>query len=208
MPKSENQIAQLIKTWVLPADVTLGSAIRIKGIYQEIRTRLSPQVKKAVELDGNELILIMPAAEKLSFQAVSATISQAVADAPTLPIIPREIEDILTIKTSERKRWLEDGRLQSAGTRTVKLRGRAKKITFHVFEPKVIADILDRGLVDEWREDDIAAAAEKRRAAAYKAKLTRSLRKSNDAKAEKTPIDGASQQLSDWEEFARDGLLR
>jgi hypothetical protein len=53
-----------------------------------------------------------------------------------LPIIPREIEDILTITASERKRWLEDGRLPSAGTRTGRLQGRARKITFHVFAPE------------------------------------------------------------------------
>jgi hypothetical protein len=40
-------------------------------------------------------------------------------DLESLPIIPRELEDILTIKASERHRWLKAGRLPSAGTRTV-----------------------------------------------------------------------------------------
>lgn len=66
-------------------------------------------------------------------------------DMETLPVIPREIEDILTITTGERRRWLEDGRLPSAGTRTVKLRGRARQITFHVLDPAIVVDILDRG---------------------------------------------------------------
>lgn len=73
--------------------------------------------------------------------------------AETLPVISREIQDILTIKTSERHRWLADGRLACAGTRTVRLNGRARRITFHVFDPKVVEDLLDRGAFDERRVD-------------------------------------------------------
>jgi hypothetical protein len=73
-------------------------------------------------------------------------------DIETLPVIPPEIQDILTSSTTERHRWLSDGRLRSAGTRRVKLRGRGRKITFHVFVPRVVEDILDRDLVTVWRE--------------------------------------------------------
>ena len=204
MKKPDKQVAQLIKTWVLPPSSTLGSAVRIKGIFQEIKARLSPLTKKAVELDGNEIILVLPASEKLLFNAASATISDCLTQSQNFPIIPREIEDILGIKTSERKRWLEDGRLPSAGTKTVRLRGRAKKITFHVFDPATIADIHDRGLVDQWREDDLIAAAEKRREAAYKAKLTRSLRKPTKTK----PDTVAETGLQDLDVFFLDGLLK
>jgi len=55
----------------------------------------------------------------------------------------------------------------------VKLRGRAKAVTFHVFEPRFIEHVLDSGLTEIWREEDIAAAAENRRRAAGKAALTR-----------------------------------
>jgi hypothetical protein len=135
----------------------------------------------------------------------------------TLPVIPREIEDILTIKTSERHRWLSDGRLPSAGTRNVRLNGRARRITFHVFDPKVVEDILDRGLVEDWREEDAISKAENRRKAAYAAKLTRSLKALG--KAEKA-WDGAGNIRADekaheqatalrgWAEFDIDGLLR
>lgn len=77
--------------------------------------------------------------------------------------IPREVEDILSITSAERHRWLKDGRLRSAGTRTVKLRGHAKRITFHVFDPRHIEDLLDRDLVSIWREDDAIASTENRR---------------------------------------------
>lgn len=209
MPKTDNSQPLLLKTWVIPSSATLGSTVRIKGIVQEIRARLAPSLKKMLTVDGAELELIMPVRDKLLFNATAALVSKVVSEADTLPIIPREIEDILGIKTSERKRWLEDGRLPSAGTRTVKLRGRAKKITFHVFDPKNVQDLLEQGLVEEWREADIESAAENRQRAAYKAKLTRSLKKAaksqaNDGAAKE--VDGAA--LSDWEEFARDGFLR
>ncbi|MDQ0322050.1 hypothetical protein QO002_004256 [Pararhizobium capsulatum DSM 1112] len=144
MPKHNKNDVELLKTWVLPPAATLGSAVRMKGILLEIRARLSPATKKSLELDGPELTLMMSTSEKAEFHAASAVVAKALADIETFPVIPRELEDILTIKTSERHRWLADGRLPSAGTRTVKLRGRTRKITFHVFDPTIVADILDR----------------------------------------------------------------
>jgi hypothetical protein len=74
----------------------------------------------------------------------------------------------------------------------------------------VVEDLLDRGAVDEWREEDAATKAENRRRAAYQAKLTRSLKKGKTAKAKAVAgSDEASRtQLEGWEEFGRDGLLR
>ncbi|ASQ03367.1 hypothetical protein HR059_11160 [Sinorhizobium meliloti WSM1022] len=209
MPKHDKNHIELLKTWVLPPAATLGSSVRMKGILLEIRARLPHATKKSLNLDGRELTLMMPASEKAEFHAASAVVVKALVDIETLPVIPREIEDILTIKTSERHRWLADGRLPSAGTRTVKLRGRARKITFHVFDPRVVGDILDRGVVEDWREEDAAAAAENRRRAAYKAKLTRTLRNTTKGGSNSETEHGdAASNLAGWEEFGRDGLLR
>lgn len=152
----------------------------------------------------------MAASEKSAFNAAATIVTKVVTEAAALPVIPREIEDILTIKTSERHRWLADGRLPSGGTRTVRLNGRARQITFHVFDPKVVEDLLDRGVVDEWRVEDAEAKAEKRRRTAYQAKLTRSLKK-KVAKRPTTSEDGSDDpalKLGGWEEFDVDGLLR
>lgn len=197
---------ELIKTWSLSTSVTLGSAVRAKGILQEIRARLPVAIRKELALESGVLTLAMPETSRAIFRATSASITDILDGMDTLPVIPREIEDILTISASERRRWLEDGRLPSAGTRTVKLRGRARQITFHVFDPNVVVDILDRGSVDEWREDDVAAATEKRRQSAMKAKLTRSLKKGK----EKVPSKNGSipAPLRGWEEFDADGFLK
>lgn len=121
-------------------------------------------------------------------------------------MIPREIEDILTISTTERHRWLKDGRLPSAGTRTVKLPGRSKKITFHVFDPRLVEDLLDREVVDTWREEDAERAAENRRRAVWKAQLTRSQKKSAAAEAStETLEDDERFKLRGWAEFEREG---
>lgn len=208
MSKKEKNEIELFKTWTLSPDATLGSSVRAKGILLEIRARLPQASKKSLELEAaGELVLAMSASEKTDFHVASAIVTRALRDIETLPVIPREIEDILTIKTSERHRWLADGRLPSAGTRTVKLKGRARKITFHVFDPKVVVDLLDRGAPDEWREEDAAAKAENRRRAAYKAKLTRSLKKSK-REAGGQAAERAETKLRGWDEFDTDGLLR
>lgn len=207
MPKTEKPDIELIRSWTLPASATLGSAVRAKGILLEIRARLPAASKKSVDLEVNELTLAMPANAKTEFKAAASIITRTMEEIDTLPVIPREIQDILTIKPSERHRWLADGRLPSAGTRTVRLNGRARRITFHVFDPKVVEDILDRGAVDEWREEDAEAKAEKRREAAYKAKLTLTLKKK--AKTSPPPKTGdPPSPLEGWEDFEGSGLLR
>ncbi|TAZ35378.1 hypothetical protein ELH80_13850 [Rhizobium ruizarguesonis] len=210
MPKHEKTDVELIRTWTLSPAATMGSAVRAKGILQELRSRVPAVSKKSLALDGSDIILAMPASEKAVFNAAAAVVARAMEGVETLPVIPREIQDILAIKPGERHRWLADGRLPSAGTRTVRLNGRARRITFHVFDPKVVEDLLDRGAVDEWREADAEAKAENRRKAAYTAKLTRSLKKGKTVKAEavERSQDGSRTELVDWEEFGRDGLLR
>lgn len=207
--QKQNHGPELIKTWSIPTSLTLGSSVRAKGILQEIRARLPSAIRKSMELDGVTLTLAMPQTSRAVFRATSAAVTEMLPEFENLPVIPREIEDILTISTTERRRWLEDGRLPSAGTRTVRLAGRARQITFHVFDPAVVMELLDRGAADEWREEDRAAAAENRRRSAMKAKLTRSLK--NRPSTPPSPDDGTDEhatRLRGWDEFGSDGLLR
>lgn len=206
-PKSKQIIPPVfVKEWDLPAAATLGSSVRAKGILLEVRAKLPATAKKLLDVRGSALVLGLPEGEEEQFAALSAKVDTALVGIESLPIIPREIEDILTIKTSERHRWLKDGRLPSAGTRTVKLRGRAKKITFHVFDPRKVEDLLDSDQVTNWREEDIATAAEKRRQAAWKRKLVKA------EAAEKAKPKGMEESdapnLAGWEAFMREGLLK
>ncbi|GGF67618.1 hypothetical protein GCM10007301_29160 [Azorhizobium oxalatiphilum] len=172
-----------------------------------MRAQLSPIERKLVDLENGALVLCIPEDDPDPHAATAATITRKLIGIEELPIIPREVEDILSIKSAERHRWLKDGRLQSAGTRTVKLRGRARKITFHVFEPRHIEDILDRNLPDVWREEDTLAAAENRRRGRQRA----ALKKAGKLPAHETvkgSADPEKTQLKGWGDFDLDGLLR
>ena len=194
----------LITSWTLPYAATLGSSVRRQGIFLEARARLSSAARRALTISQGRLRLQMPADAASEFESASSVVSEVVLGIEGLPVIPREVEDILSISTSERHRWLKDGRLPSAGVRTVKLRGRAKSVTFHVFDPHIVEEILDRDLVAGWREDDTEKAAENRRRAQWKARLTR---KREDG-GETTIAENEAPGLHGWEEFAREGLLR
>jgi hypothetical protein len=207
--KKATEPADLIYSWTLPSTVTLGSAVRAKGILLELRARLPAAVRKSLDVKGATLMLSMAREADELFRSTVDDITTWLVDMEKLPIIPREIEDILAISTSERRRWLEDGRLSSAGTRTVRLRGRARQITFHVYDPKIVEHLLDSGAVDEWREEDAVAKIENRRRAAFQAKLTRSLKKQRKGKPKSESDDAnVSVQLAGWDEFDRDGILR
>lgn len=210
MSKTKKNAPELVESWTLPPTATLGSSVRAKGILLEMRARLPIAARRSLDLNGSILVLGMSEGSEDEFRNALAVLTKALEGVESLPVIPREIEDILTISTSERRRWLDDGRLPSAGTRTVKLRGRARKITFHVFDPRIVEELLDRGVVEEWREEDAAAAAENRRRAALKAKLTRSLKKGTKVspRSQGDPDDAARPNLRGWEEFGNDGLLR
>ncbi|MCJ8056703.1 hypothetical protein GB928_025000 [Shinella curvata] len=208
MPKSEKNTSELLKIWTLTADATMGSSVRAKGILQEIQARLPKASKKAVSVEGVDLVLVMPIHDRAAFNAAVSVVSKAIADAPALPVIPREIQDILGMKASERHRWLADGRLPSAGTRTVRLAGRARKITFHVFDPKVVEDLLNRGAADEWRVEEAEAKAEKKRNATLRAKLVRLAKRKKSSPNTVDACDEAASRLRGWGDFDVDGLLR
>lgn len=199
MAKKTNANYGMIETWTLPSAASLGSSVRAKGILLELRARLPLASRKSLDVEGKTLVLAMPEGSENEFQSAATLVTHSLETIESLPVIPREIEDILTISTSERRRWLEDGRLPSAGTRTVKLRGRARQITFHIFDPRVVEELLDRGTVEEWREEDAAAKLENRRRATYKAKLTRSLKKDAKRKSKsKVEPEDASLRLAGW----------
>jgi hypothetical protein len=194
----------LIAEWPLPAAATLGSSVRAKGLVLEVRASLPNPVKKSLDVVAGTMVLRMPEDAQAEFSKASKVVGRKLEGIEDLPVIPREIEDILSISTTERHRWLRDGRLPSVGTRTVKLTGRARKITFHVFDPRKVEDILNDDLVTTWREDDAVTAAENRRKASWKAKVAKAEKKAKDVgvDVEEKP------NLVGWEAFDREGLLR
>ena len=204
--RKSDEPMKVVQEWTLPASATLGSSVRTKGILLEVRAQLPLAARKLLVLDAGGLVLRVSEDAEGDFAVVRATVSKTFEGADSLPVIPREVEDILTITSTERHRWLKDGRLQSAGTRTVKLRGRARRITFHVFDPRHIEDVLDRDLPTVWREEDAATAAENRRRAAGKAALKRAQARAGKAN-NKADSPSSPRKLEGWEEFDADGYF-
>ena len=200
--------AKLMAEWPLSPAATLGSSMRARGIFLEIRARLPAPLRKLLHIESRVLALRLPDDSDADVEAAAAILSKAMRDIEDLPVIPREVEDILTISAGERHRWLKGGRLQSAGTRTVKLRGRARKITFHVFDPRHIEDVLDRDLVTVWREEDAATAAVNRRRAAARAALKRAQKRGGRAANHTDESREDAPRPRGWEDFDMDGLLR
>lgn len=200
--KKKNPDLKLVHEWPLPPGATLGSSVRAKGILLEIRARLPSPVRRSLDVAAATLVLRMAEDRAREFDTACDLVARALIGIEDLPVLPREIEDILDIKTSERHRWLKDGHLQSAGTKTVKLRGRARKITFHVFDPRHVEDLLEGDKIDTWREEHVATVAENRRRASWKAKLARA----EKASPTKSDDDDDRPNLVGWAEFERDFL--
>ncbi|QKC89516.1 hypothetical protein EB230_14675 [Mesorhizobium sp. NZP2234] len=202
--------ASVVAEWPLPPSATLGSSFRLKGIEREVRARLPWAVRTFAKAETGRIILRMLKTDADAFQAASETISRTLEGIEALAVLPREAEDILAISARERHKWLKDGRLKSIGTRTVKMRGRSKAVTFHVFDPRHIEDILDRDLASAWREEDAREASENRRRGAGKAALTRAGKRERKARSARTSgKEGAPQpKLESWDTFEAEGLLR
>lgn len=209
MPRSPDlkPPTRLVQEWPLPTAATLGSAVRAKGILLEVRAHLPFAERKLLDVASGTVALRVPQDDADSHRATAETVTRKLVGIENLPVIPREVEDILSIRSAERHRWLKDGRLQSAGTRTVKLRGRARKITFHVFDPRHIEDVLDRDLMEVWREQDAQAAAENRRRGAQKAALKKAGKLASTA-SEAAGREAEAKALKGWDDFDLDGLLR
>lgn len=200
--------APLITEWSLPSSVTLGSSVRAKGIERELRRRLPWKIRKYLTVETGRVTLSVPDGEE-GLNALTSRLDAAIKGIIELPLLPSEVEDVLTISSRERLKWLEDGRLQSAGTRTVKLRGRARAVTFHVFAPRQIETILDGDLTAVWREEDAIRSAENRRRAAAKAALARARKiEPSPAGSRKVETDDGPPDLAGWEDFDAEGLLR
>jgi hypothetical protein len=202
-------VACLAAEWSLPSVATLGSSVRAMGFERELRRRMPIAARKSVSIAGANIVLCMPEAEADAFNSASRKITETLEAIGQMPVLPSEAEDILSISSRERHKWLKDGRLKSVGTRTVKMRGRAKSVTFHVFDPRHIEEVLDGDLPALWREEDGMAVAEHRRRAAAKAALRRKDKRQTepgepaaDAQAEQQP------QLNGWEAFEAEGFLR
>jgi hypothetical protein len=174
------------------------------GIEREIRTKLNFPGRKTLYVADGWIHLSVPPDGADRLAEAAGIVDVVLGEIDALPVLPGEVDDILAITPRERLKWTKDGRLMSIGTRTVKLHGKGRTTTFHIFDPRYIEDVLDRGLSDVWREEDREAKASARRYGAGRAALTRANREAGLPGAE----EAFRLELSGWEMFGSAGLLR
>ena len=58
--RKKDVAAKFVKEWTLPLAATLGSSVRAKGIFLEVRAHLPLAAKKLLDLEAGVLTLRMP----------------------------------------------------------------------------------------------------------------------------------------------------
>src|SRR3569833_2757014 len=102
MPSKKESSPKLIREWHVPHAATYGSSVRSQGILLKVLARLPSGLKKSLGIHNGVLTLKMPEDSASAFAKTAKAISRALEDIERHPVIPREIEDILGIKSSER----------------------------------------------------------------------------------------------------------
>ena len=89
--------SDLIRSWTLPSAVTLGSAVRTKGIVLELRARMPAAWRESLDVYGATLVLSSAREADVDFRSTVDNITTWLAEIDKLHVIRREIEDILAI---------------------------------------------------------------------------------------------------------------
>jgi hypothetical protein len=96
-----NATEKLIGEWPLTPAATLGSSVRAKAIFLEIRARLPTEFRKLLHIESRVLTLrLSEGGAENDVQVAFGIVSKALQNIEALPVIPREIEAILTISTA------------------------------------------------------------------------------------------------------------
>jgi hypothetical protein len=73
-PKTD-VVAKFTKEWALPVAATLGSSVRAKGIFLEVRAHLPSDRKQLIHRDAGRLALCVREGSEDAFRSVSVIVS-------------------------------------------------------------------------------------------------------------------------------------
>lgn len=203
---------RLVAEWPFPIAAAMGSTLRVKGIHRETKAALPAASRQLLSLEEGVFRIVAPEAEAERFAEAVRLVETILVRASDIPVLPTEVEEILNIGARERLKWTKDGRLRSAGTRTVRMRGRSRTVTFHVHDPRHVEDVLDRDLPTIWREEDEAERIENRRRGAGRAAATRAAKssgaqRSTPGRSGRVAVSAAGTDPEGWKAFFAEGLL-
>lgn len=83
-----NAIAKLIGEWPLTPAATLGSSVRARCIFLEVRARLPTEFRKLLHIESRVLTLRLSEGAENDVQVVFGIISKALQNIEDLPVIP------------------------------------------------------------------------------------------------------------------------
>jgi hypothetical protein len=113
--------------------------------------------------------------------------------AQELAVEPWELETLLGCSTTERKRWLADGKLTPLTTRSVFKSGR--ELVYPVFDRRSIQRLTQQD-IDGWRAEHAALVAMRRKTGAQKA----SSRRAQNEQARQNEFARVESVFSEWEQ--------
>jgi hypothetical protein len=113
--------------------------------------------------------------------------------AQELAVEPWELETLLGCSTTERKRWVADGKLTPLTTRSVFKSGR--ELVYPVFDRRSIQRLTQQD-IDGWRAEHAALVAMRRKTGAQKA----SSRRAQNEQARQNEFARVESALSEWEQ--------
>jgi hypothetical protein len=113
--------------------------------------------------------------------------------AQELAVEPWELETLLGCSTTERKRWVADGKLTPLTTRSVFKSGR--ELVYPVFDRRSIQSLTQED-IDGWRAEHTALVAMRRKTGAQKA----SSRRAQNEQARQSEFARVESVFSEWEQ--------
>lgn len=85
MKAKEVKPTDLNRSWQVPYAARLGSSVRSKGIYLEVRARLPASAKKALSVTAGELTLSMTANSAKEFEEAVKVVDTTLIGIESLP---------------------------------------------------------------------------------------------------------------------------
>jgi hypothetical protein len=81
--------------------------VRAKGILLEVRGHLPFAERRLLHVESGALVLHVPEDDPDDHQTTVDAVTRKLVGIEDLPVIPREVEDTLSIKQAKRHRWLK-----------------------------------------------------------------------------------------------------
>jgi hypothetical protein len=122
-------------------------AIRVvKSVFRQYRSRVVKHTAKGI-------VIICPGAPEKELLRLCSIAEERLVRLRDEPLTAKMVEEILSISSTERRRWSKDGRMPTAGN--VFFSQGKKQVSLFVYSPDTISKLIARpDQISDWRERD------------------------------------------------------